>query len=112
MFFTLLILAFVLSIFRKITSALRLTIPLIYMIVVLAAFPDWYNANMALGDGIGILLLVGVAMSWVVTFVQKIREKARIERADQATKEVLRYYKLQNQRLREEISRTDGDPEM
>lgn len=109
MFYAILILMFVLSIFRKVTSALRLTIPLVYLIVVLAAFPDWYNANMPLGDGIGIALLVGVAVSWVVTFVGKIREKKRVERADQVNREALKYYKLQNQKLSEEMKQINGN---
>lgn len=104
MFFAILILMFVLSIFRKVTSALRLTIPLVYLIVILAAFPDWYNENMALGDGIGIALLVGVAISWIVTFVRKIREKMRVDRADQVNREALKYYRLQNQKLSEEMN--------
>lgn len=104
MFYTILILRFLLSIFQKIISVLRLTIPFIYMVVVLAAFPDWYNENMALGDGIGIALLVGVAISWIVTFVRKIREKMRVERADQVNREALKYYRLQNQKLSKELN--------
>ena len=109
MFFLHFVFMLVYSVFRRITSALRLTIPLIYMVVVLAVFPDWYNANMPLGDGIGIALLVGVAVSWVVTFVGKIREKKRVERADQVNREALKYYKLQNQKLSEELNQINGN---
>lgn len=58
----------------KAISALRLTIPLLYALLVPILFRDWYYAHEALGNGIFLALLGLVVLSWVITMIRKIRE--------------------------------------
>lgn len=62
------------SIVIILVSRLRLTIPLLYALLLPVLCPDWYLAHEALGNGIFFVLLALVAMSWVVTLVRKFRE--------------------------------------
>ena len=55
-------------------SRLRLTIPLLYSLLLPILCPEWYQAHEALGNGIFFGLLVLVALSWIFSLVQKIRE--------------------------------------
>lgn len=55
-------------------SRLRLTIPLLYALLVPILCPDWYRAHEALGNGIFFALLALAALSWAVTLVRKARE--------------------------------------
>ena len=57
----------------RLVSLLRLTIPLGYAVVVSQRFGAWYHAHEALGDGIFFALLGMVALSWMISIVQKIR---------------------------------------
>lgn len=38
-------------------------------------FMDWYEANELLADAIGIALIAGVAVSWIVTLVKYIKAR-------------------------------------
>ena len=57
----------------KAVAALRLTVPVLYALLVPILFPDWYYAHEALGDSIFFVLLGFVALSWIVTIVRKVR---------------------------------------
>lgn len=57
----------------RLASALRLGIPLIYVLLVSTAFSGWYSAHEPLADGILFAMLILVAVSWVYSAVQKIR---------------------------------------
>ena len=56
----------------RLASALRLGIPLIYVLLVSTAFSGWYNTHEPLGDGILLAMLILVALSWVYSAVHKI----------------------------------------
>ena len=51
---------------------LRLTIPLLYALLLPILCPEWYQAHEALGNGIFFGLLALVAMSWVVSIIRRI----------------------------------------
>ena len=53
---------------------LRLTIPLLYALLIPILCPDWYDAHEALGNSIFFGLLVLTFLSWTVTLVRKIRQ--------------------------------------
>lgn len=52
---------------------LRLTIPLLYALLLPMLCPEWYEAHEALGNGIFFGLLGSVALSWVFSLVRKVR---------------------------------------
>lgn len=51
---------------------LRLTIPLLYALLLPILCPEWYQAHEALGNGIFFGLLGLVALSWAVTLVRRV----------------------------------------
>lgn len=55
----------------------RLYITAIPMAAVLIFFKDWYEANTLLVDAIGIALIVGVAVSWIISLVRYIKGRKR-----------------------------------
>jgi|SRR5699024_7471729 hypothetical protein len=62
-----------LSIVFRLAAVFRLTIPLLYALIVPTVFHEWYHSNQQLGDLIGYMLLAAVALSWVISLVRKIR---------------------------------------
>lgn len=52
---------------------LRLTIPLLYALLLPILCPEWYQAHEALGNGIFFGLLGLVVLSWVFSLVRKVR---------------------------------------
>ena len=58
----------------KVVAALRLTVPVLYALMVPVLFPDWYYAHEALGDSIFFVLLGFVVLSWIITIVRKAQE--------------------------------------
>ena len=61
------------SLVLHVAGWLRLTIPLLYALLVPTVFYDWYAAHQALALGIWYAMLVMVALSWVVTIVKWVR---------------------------------------
>ena len=57
----------------RIAGRLRLSIPLLYALVVPTIFHQWYYANYAVANGIWYGMLVLAALSWVVTLVHYFR---------------------------------------
>ncbi len=58
----------------RLAQVLRLSVPLLYVALVITVFRPWYLAHTALADGI-FLVLVGLAvLSWVVTLIRAVRE--------------------------------------
>ena len=53
----------------------RLFIVTLPVTTVLIFFKDWYEANMLLIYGIGIALIAGVAVSWIVTLTRYIKSR-------------------------------------
>lgn len=74
MYFCLLIAVFLFSTLALWVRRLRLTIPLLYALLVPILCPEWYDAYEALGNGIFFGLLVLTLLSWTVTLVRKIRQ--------------------------------------
>ena len=71
-FFTLLHLLLLLI---RIAMKLRLSIPLVYMVLMLTAFQPWYRAHMALADGIFLALVGCTILSWIISFVRSVRRE-------------------------------------
>ena len=59
----------------RIAMKLRLSIPLVYLVLMLTAFQPWYRAHMALADGIFLALVGCVMLSWIISFVQFVRRE-------------------------------------
>lgn len=53
---------------------LRLTIPLLYALLLPILCPEWYETHEALGNGIFFGLLGLVALSWFFSLMRKVRE--------------------------------------
>lgn len=51
----------------------RLTIPLLYALLLPILFGDWYHSHKLVGDGIFFFLLGLVAVSWGISLIHKIR---------------------------------------
>ena len=61
-----------LSIVFRLAAVFRLTIPLVYALVVPTVFHKWYYANQTLANVIWYVLLAAVALSWLVSLVRTI----------------------------------------
>ena len=57
----------------RIAMKLRLSIPLVYLVLMLTAFQPWYRAHTALADGIFLVLLSCVMLSWIISCVRFVR---------------------------------------
>ncbi len=70
---------FLLATIFKLAKLLRLTIPLLYIAIVLVLFKDWYDANTLLAHAIlGVLTLL-VIISWIISIYKTIESK-RVKR--------------------------------
>ena len=56
-----------------IAMKLRLSIPLVYLVLMLTAFRPWYRAHTAFADGIFLALVGCVMLSWIISFVRFVR---------------------------------------
>ena len=54
---------------------LRLSIPLVYLVLMLTAFQPWYRAHTALADGIFLALVGCTVLSWIISFVRFVRRE-------------------------------------
>ena len=57
----------------RIAMKLRLSIPLVYLMLMLTAFRPWYRAHMTLADGIFLVMLGCVMLSWIISFVRFVK---------------------------------------
>ena len=73
--FAFVVISVVLQVLFKFAAVSRLTIPLLYFLIMAFVCPKWAGEHEALTLGILIALLVLVALSWVVTIVRKLRER-------------------------------------
>ena len=62
-----------LSIVFRLAAVFRLTIPLVYALIVPTVFHEWYYANQTLANVIWYALLAAVVLSWVVSLVRKVQ---------------------------------------
>ena len=54
---------------------LRLSIPLVYMVLMLTAFQPWYRVHATLADGIFLALVGCVMLSWIISLVRFVRRE-------------------------------------
>ena len=62
-----------LSVVFRLAAVFRLTIPLLYALVVPTVFHEWYYANQPLANVIWYVLLAVVVLSWMVSLVRNVR---------------------------------------
>ena len=74
MYFCLLIAVFLFGTLALWVRRLRLTIPLLYALLVPILCPEWYDAHEAWGNSIFFGLLALTLLSWTVTLVRKARQ--------------------------------------
>ena len=60
------------SILFRLAAACRLTVPLLYALILPTVFRGWYLSHTALADGIWYGLLALSALSWVVSLLRRI----------------------------------------
>ena len=59
----------------RIAMKLRLSIPLVYLVLMLTAFRPWYRAHTAFADGIFLALVGCTVLSWIFSFVRFLRRE-------------------------------------
>ena len=57
----------------RIAMKLRLTIPLVHLVLMLTVFQPWYRVHTALADGIFLVMLGCVMLSWIISLVRFVR---------------------------------------
>ena len=65
----------VLLLLIRIAMKLRLSIPLVYLVMMLTAFQPWYRTHTALADGIFLVMLGCVMLSWIISLVRFVRRE-------------------------------------
>ena len=68
-------LLYLLFLLIRIVMKLRLSIPLVYLVLMLTAFRPWYRAHMALADGIFLVMLGCVMLSWIISLIRFARRE-------------------------------------
>lgn len=63
------------SLVFKLAKLLRLTIPVVCIVIVLVIFRAWYDANTLLANSILGALIALVLASWVITVCRKVRRR-------------------------------------
>ena len=59
----------------RIAMKLRLSVPLVYLVLMLTAFRPWYRVHTALADGIFLALVGCTVLSWIISFVRFVRRE-------------------------------------
>ena len=57
----------------RIAIKLRLSIPLVYLVLMLTAFRPWYRTHTTLADGIFLVMLGCVMLSWIISLIRFVR---------------------------------------
>ena len=57
----------------RIAMKLRLSIPLVYLVLMLTAFQPWYRTHTAFADGIFLALVGCTVLSWIISLVRFAR---------------------------------------
>ena len=68
-------LLYLLLLLIRIAMKLRLSIPLVYLMLMLTAFQPWYRTHTALADGIFLVMLGCVMLSWIISLVRFVRRE-------------------------------------
>ena len=59
----------------RIAMKLRLSIPLVYLVLMLTAFRPWYRVHATLADGIFLVMLGCVMLSWIISLIRFARRE-------------------------------------
>ena len=59
----------------RIAIRLRLSIPLVYLVLMLTAFRPWCRVHATLADGIFLVMLGCVMLSWIISLVRFVRRE-------------------------------------
>ena len=59
----------------RIAIKLRLSIPLVYLVLMLTVFQPWYRTHTALADGIFLALVGCTVLSWIFSLVRFVRRE-------------------------------------
>ena len=57
----------------RIAIKLRLSMPLVYLVLMHTVFQPWYRVHTALADGIFLVMLGCVMLSWIISLVRFVR---------------------------------------
>ena len=57
----------------RIAMKLRLSIPLVYLVLMLTAFQPWYRVHTVFADGIFLALVGCTVLSWIISLVRFAR---------------------------------------
>lgn len=78
-----------LSILFRVAAVFRLTIPLLYALIAPTLFFNWFHANQPLAEGIGYALVGLTVLSWIFSFIRKIRQWRDNRREDKIAEEIM-----------------------
>lgn len=73
--FVFVVVSIILQVLFRFAAISRLTIPLLYFLIMAFVCPKWAGEHESLTIGILVVMLVLVAISWVVTIVRRLRER-------------------------------------
>ena len=59
----------------RIAIRLRLSMPLVYLVLMLTVFRPWYRVHATLADGLLLVMLGCVTLSWIISFVRFVRRE-------------------------------------
>ena len=59
----------------RIAMKLRLSMPLVYLVLMLTVFQPWYRVHATLADGIFLVMLGCVTLSWIISLVRFVRRE-------------------------------------
>lgn len=79
----------ILSILFRLAAVFRLTIPLLYALVIPTLLSDWYYAHYTLANAIWYILLAVTLLSWVYSLVRKISAIMEQRRHEKVKEEIL-----------------------
>ena len=68
-------LLYLLLLLIRIAMKLRLSIPLVYLVLMITVFQPWYRVHTAFADGIFLVMLSCVMLSWIISFVRFVRRE-------------------------------------
>ena len=78
-----------LSILFRLAAVFRLSIPLLYALVVPTLFSGWYYSHYTLANAIWYVLLAVTLLSWVYSLMRKIAALVEQRRYEKAKEEIL-----------------------
>ena len=99
---------FLLSILFRLALKLRLSIPMLYAVLMLTVFHGWYQAHAALADGIFFALVGVAALSWLVTLLRRLWGLLEDWREERTMAELLAYRVRQARAAGEYAINTEG----